>query len=143
MHEFIEKLLPSGDYRVSVPVEGRITFPGKYIWYTRKEIKICQDMIVKNVNEWLYYNDAPEWAWSAFNFYKSQTSEVQMLINILLVLYFLGMQYYFFRHMVCESCFREWHKLNKDVEESGKNLEQRQKVFLEQKAKRQAELEQR
>ena len=45
--------------------------------------------------------------------------------------------------MVCESCFREWHKLNKDVEESGKNLEQRQKVFLEQKAKRQAELEQR
>mmetsp|Transcript_30613 Transcript_30613/g.37802 ORF Transcript_30613/g.37802 Transcript_30613/m.37802 type:complete len:86 (-) Transcript_30613:313-570(-) len=70
VHEFLEKTMPSGQYRRSEPVQGRITPIGKYLFYYTKEVAAGQDVIVKYAEGWLTFNEAPEWAWSIFNFYK-------------------------------------------------------------------------
>ena len=108
MHEFLEDGLPNGKERFSLPVSGRITTFGKYMSYARKEIAAGQEMIIMHVMGWLHYNEAPAWAFDAFNFYRDLGYEMQMCANILCVFYLLAMQYYFIRHMLCDSCFREW-----------------------------------
>ena len=54
----------------------------------------------------------------AVEYYASFSVDAQLGINMAVICYLLSIQYYFFRHMVCESCFREYKQLSDDVEES-------------------------
>ena len=143
MHEFIEDSQPNGKARFTIAVSGRITSVGKYVSYARKEVKAGQDFIVAHLQGWLTYNEAPDWAFSAFNWYKSLRSEMQMLVNILVLCYLLCVQYYFIRHMLCESCFREWKQLNDEVKESERNLDQKRAEYKAEMARRKENFEKR
>lgn len=79
----------------------------------------------------MYHHEAPEWCFEGLKYYQSFTVDQQIGINVLVICYLLFLQYYFFRHLVCESCFREYKQLSDDVEESAKNLDARRKAYQE------------
>ena len=56
------------------------------------------------------------------------------MINLALLCYVLALQFYFFRYLVCDSCFKEYQQLVDDVEESGKDMDAKRLVY--EKAKK-------
>ena len=82
--------------------------------------------------KYLRAQEAPQWCHDGLEYYASFTVYNQLLINAAVICYLLYIQYYFFRYMVCESCFREYKQLSDDVEESARNLPARREEYKKQ-----------
>ena len=76
--------------------------------------------------------DAPEWLHNALQWYGTQDVDIQLAINVAVILYLLGVQYYFFRYLICDTCIREYKQLNAEVAESARTLDARREEYKKQ-----------
>ena len=133
VYEFIEKAVPEDTDKVfaKYPVGGRITVVGLYLTYWKRETLMFQRKLPKLIEAYLKGNEAPEWCFDILNKYGEQDINVQLAINLGIILYLLCIQFYFFRYMVCASCFDEYKQLKDDIKESERTLDARRKVYNE------------
>ena len=110
IYELIEKGVPEDTNPVfnKYPIGGRITVVGLYLTYWKRETLMFQRKLPRIIEKYLRDNEAPEWCFDILTKYAEQDINVQLAINLGLILYLLFIQFYFFRYLVCASCFDEY-----------------------------------
>ena len=140
IHKFIEKTIPDGEYQEKYTLSGRMTPVGIYFNNAMKEARRAQKQVPIILVGWLKHNGAPDWCYGIVQWYATQDVNIQLLINILILAYLIAIQFYFFRYMVCDACFREYQQLTDDVEESERTLDERRKQYQEYLKKKELEM---
>ena len=56
--------------------------------------------------------EAPQVVFDVHEWYRSCDIYMQLILNVLLLFYLVFIQLFFLRYVLCDSCVREWNKLN-------------------------------